>query len=239
MAGAAVLSAWGMYKSVQKVQEQTAELKRPLTKKEKFKYCWPYFIPAGTMLFASGGCIIGASVKSAKLNAQLATDFAASQASLALLKEKTVETVGEAKAAAIQQKVIEDKMIRAQQPLPEQSNLVVVSGGAKTWFFDVPSERYYRSTVNNVDRAFIDTSNQVGDDMYATWNTLIDNINSPDLPRLPGAGLNLGFVAHGTKYKIDYTKTAIMLPDGSDSCIAVDYAVEPLDYNKIMHGDGS
>lgn len=243
MIGSAALSAWGMYKSVRKVQEKTAELQRPLTPKEKFKYCWYYFLPSGTLAIASGGCIIGASQNSAKVNTALAADFAASQASLALLKEKTAEVVGKAKAEAIQQKVIEEKMLEA--PLPSQPPVpqpgAVVFTGDTTWFWDVPSQQYYRSNINKVRTAFLNLRDRLSTELAIPWNELFYEINAPELNPLPVVGNQKGFVVHGSNTRIEHREYPAMLPDGSSACIAIDYddALEYIDWKKVMHGDGS
>jgi len=241
MVGTSVLSAWGMYKAMRKVEDKAAELKRPLTPKEKFKYTWYYFMPAGTSAVVSGVFLFGASQKAAKVNASLAADYAASQATMALLKEKTEELVGETKANAIQRSVIEDKMMSVPTPEPKASNTLIVAGGKHVLFFDVPSKRYFYSDVNTVKNAFLTLSDRLGDELAIQWNDLYDEIHSPELERLPGSGTTRGFVVHGTKCRIDYTMYAMELPDGSDTCFAVDYtnALENINWGKVMHGDGS
>lgn len=231
------LTGWATYMSVRKVESKTIELGRPLTKKEVFKNCWKFYIPSVLIGTTSAGCLIGASVNSAKVNASLAEAYATSQASLIAMRQQVAEAVGEKKAAMIQQELIADKMASVPSPV---SQAFIMTGTEPTLFFDEYSKRYFKSTMEKVKRAELEIDRRLMDEIGVPLNEWYFTLNAKGLDPLPaGAGTNYGFVCHGIKHTMDIRYGTKLVDDESQACITLSYDVEYLDWDTIHKGDGS
>lgn len=241
MAGSAGLACWATYQSVRKVDRLRAELGRELTRKEKFKECWKFYIPATAIGAVSGGCIIGASRQSAKINASLTAAYAESQAALVVLNDKISEKVGQKKVDEIHRAVVEEKMNSVPAPTSQQ---IVVMGKDPTLVFDKPSGRYFKGTYEKVKRAELEIDARVAAEDAVFWNDFYwalkaQGCTGQGIDRLPpDLGQNKGFVAHGISHSMNIKYDTMLLEEEGEVCLTIDYEPEWLDWGKIRHGDG-
>ena len=235
MAGAGGLACWATYKSIRKVDRRQIELGREMTKKEKFKECWYFYIPAVSIGLTSGGCIIGASRNSAKVNAELAEMYAVSQASLLALKEKVVEVAGEKKAKAIADALLDDKIGNIPSPM---SQPLIINSKEPTLFLDVPSGRWFKSDYETVKRAELTVDTRVAAETAVAWNEFFWEIKSPNLQPLGKEGQEKGFVAHGTSHSMGIEYKPRFLEEEGIPYLALEYEPEYLNWDLIQHGAG-
>lgn len=125
-------------KAVRLIDAKKAELGvEKLTPKETFKTVWKCYIPSAASFVIGIPCVIASNVVSDKRNAALAAAYTVSETALAEYKEKTREIAGEKKFEEIEKAI--------------KPSVIVTDGD--TIFLDSISGRYFKSTMNAVQKA--------------------------------------------------------------------------------------
>jgi len=132
---------WATIKAMKKVDGED------LTKAEKFKAVWYYYIPAVTTEAFGIAFIIGASKLDEKQHAALAAAYSLTTTAFKEYKEKVIETLGEKKEESIRDEVIRDKVDRTS------STEVYVTSNGDTLFYEPISDSLFMSNVNAVRKA--------------------------------------------------------------------------------------
>lgn len=132
---------WATVKAMKKVDGED------LTKAEKFKAVWYYYIPAVTTEAFGIAFIIGASKLDEKQHAALAAAYSLTTTAFKEYKEKVIETLGEKKEESIRDEVIRDKVDRTS------STEVYVTSNGDTLFYEPISDSLFMSNVNAVRKA--------------------------------------------------------------------------------------
>ena len=132
---------WATVKAMKKVNGED------LTKAEKFKAVWYYYIPAVTTEAFGIAFIIGASKLDEKQHAALAAAYSLTTTAFKEYKEKVIETLGEKKEESIRDEVIRDKVDRTS------STEVYVTSNGDTLFYEPISDSLFMSNVNAVRKA--------------------------------------------------------------------------------------
>jgi hypothetical protein len=137
-----------------------------LTKFEMFKAAAPCYIPAALI----GGTTIAAIIFShqigARRQAALIGAYSLAEKTFSEYKAKTLTHVGENEERKIREAIVEDR-IKAH---PMGTTEVVIIGGDEQLFFDEYSGRYFKSTINKVERAANEVNKLCNDQQYASLN---------------------------------------------------------------------
>ena len=213
----------------EKKQEKRKNGEKPeLTPSETVKTTWKCYIPTVVSAGVSVACIVGSRSINAKRNAALATAYRISEATLSEYKDKMVEVVGEKKAQAIKDKVAQS--VIDKHPVKD-SEVLVYDDENDVLFYDPASGRYFRSTVNKVQKAVNNINERMisGDD-YCSLNEFYEELHLD--PTLVGdeIGFNVGLYG-----QLDISFSTAMAKNKEEPCIVMDYHIEPRYDYKSLH----
>ena len=149
------------------IEAKTQELDRRLTKEEKLKATWKFFVLPTGLLILAGSCHVGSNVASHKKQLALVGVATASETAYTKLKEQLPEIAGKTKAKKIAEKTVQDM---AKESLPEDEAVIEkpVSpehwGARNTLFFDRWNGRWFWSNTQEIGDVAITLNNLLGDD---------------------------------------------------------------------------
>lgn len=161
-----VLAVKATPKAVRCIEDATYEKEDDLTPMEVVKAAWKCYIPAAVTCMVATGCLIGSCSTSVRRHAALATAYKLSETALDEYREQVVETVGEKKEKAIQDKVNEKQIEKA----PVDQHHIINTGRGTTLFLDPLSQRYFYSDLEFVRRAENNLNKEILHSMYGTVN---------------------------------------------------------------------
>lgn len=170
-----ILAVKATPKALQLIEaKKKEEHKDKLTPVEVVKTTWKCYVPAVVTGVTSTACIIGASSVHAKRNAALATAYKLSETALSDYREKVVETLGEKKEQAVQEKVSEKYVNHA----PVNQNDVIVTEYGSTWCFDPMSGRTFTTSIDRIQKAENELNKRMLHDTfgYVTLNEFYDEL---------------------------------------------------------------
>lgn len=151
---------WATVKAMKKVDGED------LTKAEKFKAVWYYYIPAVTTEAFGIAFIIGASKLDEKQHAALAAAYSLTTTAFKEYKEKVIETLGEKKEESIRDEVIRDKVDHTS------SKEVYVTSNGDTLFYEPISDSLFISNVNAVRKAINNFNRDILSENNKSFNEL-------------------------------------------------------------------
>lgn len=204
-----------------KIAEVNKDLDEPIehlepieTIKETWK-CYISTIVFGTLTIA---CIVGSNSLNKRRNAALLGAYAIMDKSYLDLKKKIPEIVGETKANEIQAAVAKQQI----DEKPVSNSEVVVTGKGEMLCLDPFSMRYFKSTINDIEKAVnrINTGMLNNMNMYASLNELYYEI-----------GLDPTVVGNDIGWRVDRgiieLKPYAQLTEGGEPCIVITYETPP------------
>lgn len=192
MATSTVLAVRATPKALQLMEDKKADLGVTyLTRKEIVETTWKQYIPSVGIGAISAACIVLGTTKNIQRNAALATVYALSENTLKEYQRKTREIVGEEKAKEIDREVAKARVRDTTRTVVEvrDSEYIHTTGNGDTLIYDSLSGRYFRSSVNAVERAVNFVNKNMLDDYTASLN---DFYNELDIPTI-GAGNLIGW----------------------------------------------
>ena len=138
----AVTAAKATPKAMRMVEFAEAQKGESLTRLEKFKVAGPVYIPSAVLGVSTLACIFGANALNKRQQAALMSAYAMLDSSYKEYKKKVKELHGDEAANEVVRKVAEDKYNPAE-----------VKGDGKELFYDEFSGRFFKSTIEEVQRA--------------------------------------------------------------------------------------
>lgn len=150
---------------------------REYTAQEKIMDTWKYWTPVVLKGAASTGLVLGGHSITAKRNAGLAVACSAAQNALIDYKDTVKEVLPEKKKKDIDEKYLKKRM--SSVGAVSSDNLHHEPGDVK--MFDEASGRFFMSTVNKVNAAWIKLKDRVQDEMYVSVNDFYSELDNPDL----------------------------------------------------------
>ena len=139
----AVTAAKETPKAVRLLEQAREEKGEKLTPMETVLIAGPVYIPSIVLGTATVACIFGANVLNKRHQASLASAYALIDSSFKEYKNKVKELYGEEIDEEIREKIAEDNFIEVE--VPHEGDTVL--------FYDEYSSRYFRSTLQKVQRA--------------------------------------------------------------------------------------
>ena len=214
-----VLAVKATPKALQLIQERKEEEQvDTLPPVEVIKTCWKCYIPAAVTATASVACLIGATSVNARRNAALATAYKLSESAFADYKAKVVETIGEKKEQAVQDKVAQEQLDKN----PASKNEIYITRKGDTLFLDPCSKRYFTFDIDQLRKV----ENKLNRDMltdpfgYISLNEFYDEIG---LERTY-LGDEIGWNVTRGMIEIQFSPG---IADDERPCLVLDYAVAP------------
>ena len=207
--GATVSGVLATIKAVKKVNG------KELTKAEKFKAVWYYYIPAVTAEAFGVVFIIGSSKMDAKQHATLAAAYSMTTAAFNEYKEKVIETIGEKKEESIRDEIVRDKVDRSV------SKEVRVTANGDTLFYEPVSDTLFVSSIYEVQKGLNNFNRDMLSEDCKPFNDLLYELG---LNGLKIVGDKLGYNINDGYVDIRFVGhvTEDMRP-----CLALEYSIEP------------
>lgn len=200
---------WATIKAMKKVDGED------LTKAEKFKAVWYYYIPAVTTEAFGIAFIIGASKLDEKQHAALAAAYSLTTTAFKEYKEKVIETIGEKKEESIRDEVIRDKVDRTS------SKEVYVTSTGDTLFYEPISDSLFVSNVNAVRKALNIFNRDMLSEDRKSFNELAYGFG---LNGLKDVGDNLGWRIEDGYIDIRFIGH---VTEDERPCLALEYNIAP------------
>lgn len=181
-----IFAARATVKAKAVVDETKDDLKvEELPKKEVVKLTWKYYIPTAIVFTTSTALIILADHKHNKRNAALSMTCAGLETTLNSYKDKIAESVGKKKSQQITDQVNQETLDK--NPVLEKD--ILPTGKGDTLIYDVPSGRYFRSNLNDVDRVINEINKKLLCYDFIALNDLYEALGIPGI----GLGKELGW----------------------------------------------
>lgn len=203
MTTSTVLAVRATPRALQLIKEKEQELETTmLTPKETIQAAWKPYIPAIGVGLVSASCIILGTSQNIKRNAALATVYAVSENTLKEYQRRTRAIAGEEKAREIETAVAKARIADAKPVIVDYDNseYITNTGDGDTLIFDSFSGRYFRSSMNALDRAMNSINKSLLNEHYMTMNDFYNEINIPTIE----AGSLIGWSAEVELMDIGY-----------------------------------
>jgi hypothetical protein len=189
----------------------------PLSKTDKVKLVGVHFIPPVLTGSATIGSIILANRMSAQKAAALAAAYGLAEKQLGEYKDKVTEKLTGPKAQAIDDELAQDRVNNT----PGGSQIVIVEG--EVLCFDQPTGRYFRSTMDAINKAVNRTNEEILRHNYASASFFYEEIGLPPTTWSDDVGWNVNNLVD--------LKLSTVLSHDQKPCIAIDFKYLPhVDY---------
>lgn len=212
-----VLAVKATPKALVLLEEAKAELeteKVPIL--EAVKTTWKCYLPAAVTGVASVTCLIGANSVHLRRSAALAAAYNISTTALTEYKDKVVETIGEKKEQAIQDKISEDH-IKAH---PASKSDIIETKKGTTKCFDRYTGRYFYSDIDAIKKAENELNRNIISEGYQSLNDFYDllNLDHSDIGDIVGWRID--------DRTINIYRSA-QLDDEDTPCIVISFNTQP------------
>jgi hypothetical protein len=215
--GTAVLVAKETPKALSRVEEATHEKGEELTKFEAAVACAPAYIPAVLVGSATIACIFGANVLNTRQQAALMSAYALLDNSYKEYRNKVDELYGEGSDREIKNEVAKDHY----EPEEEYEDGLQL-------FYDEYSERYFRSTKENVIKAEYELNRILAQDVGAFLNEFYEPLPLDTVSYGEYLGWSAYELTEGYGYCwVEFRHTKVVMDDGME-CTIISFMQEPI-----------
>lgn len=220
----AVLSGKAAYKAMEVIIEESYKPVEgsdkvqiiPLTKFDKAKLVWPYFVPPVITGSATIASIIMANRMSAQKAAALAAAYGLSEKQFREYKEKVTEKLTPGKEQKIKDELAQDRVNNT----PGSSQVIVVEG--EVLCFDEPTGRYFRSSMDAIHRAANRTNEEILRRNYASASYFYEQLGLKPTTWTDEVGWNVNNI-------VDLQITTVLSDDQFQRpCIAINFRYLPI-----------
>lgn len=197
----------------------------PISKLEKIRLVWPYYIPpfvAGSITVTS---IIAANKISSGRIAALAVASGLSERALQEYKDKIVEKLGDKQSTALNDEIAQDKVTKN----PPTGTETLIMGTGDVLCQDSISGRYFHSTVEQIRHAENNANAEMIHFDCVSLTYFYDELGLSPTAFSDMMGWNLG-------NKLDLTFSAVKTDDNRP-CLVINYTKMPsVDYDRFQRG---
>jgi hypothetical protein len=222
----AILAARGGGPAFRDIHNAELDKGSSLTFVEKTKVSWKYYVPAGLVAGGTLVALVAAHTTSSNRVAAAMGAYSILENSYREFREKAVEIHGANKIARVDSEVTDDRI--RNNPPSEHNTTVVVAGDDEQLFYDKPHDRYFKSTVNEVERAVNEVNKICLWEQYVSQNDFYRALGIPTVSH----GDDFGWKSNSTNGMLDIKYDTKMTPE-QKSCITIDYDTVPL--NNLFH----
>lgn len=213
-----ILAVKATPKALTLLEEAKQEKGEELTKIEIVKTAGPAYIPSIVMGVSTLACIFGANILNQRKQAALMSAYALLDNSYKEYKKKVIELYGEEADVRVKEEIAKDKY---------EENPVTV-GNDKQLFYDYFSERYFESTIEDVQRAEYRLNRTLTMRDYVYLNEFYELLDVEPID----AGYTLGWsvgscMAYYWQNWIDFTHEKVVMDDGLE-CYIITMLGEPV-----------
>lgn len=233
----AVLAAKGGFQASQKYREALAEreLMTPfvdangqtvpvptLTNFDIAKATWTCYIPAVTAGATTVAAIVCAHRVGAKRTAAMAAVYTMADKQLDEYKAKVEEKFGIGKAQKVRDEIAQDRVTEN----PPSRAQVIVTGAGDVMMLDELSGRYFRSSIEKINRVVNEVNNEMNYNRYCTLTEFYEKIGLEGTAISSELGWNFE-----TLISVEYSA---VVTDDEEPCIVMHYSPKPFrEYNDL------
>lgn len=243
-----ISTAWAAYKAGPRASKILEDYRKDMrdcrpndkeTKKvivgETVKKMVPVIAPTIIMGGSTIACIVGSQSISSRRIAALSAAYSISETTVKNLNNKMEEMLGEKKARAVKDAIMNDKLKSdSEKDRKVLSENFVIPGDGTVLCKDLQTGRMFHSNAEKIKQAIATCSYNIVSDMYISLNEFYEAINSPDLESIP-LGNDLGWnIEDSIKGKLPITLSALLTDDGKP-CLCVDYDIGVRDDFRDLH----
>ena len=210
--------------AIQILEQAEIDKKERLTRVEIVKHTWRLYVPTALSAVSTIACIVCADRISLKQNAVLAGAYALTEAAAREYKAKVAETLSEKKVGEIREKIADDHL--AKNPPPKELQTLVFDKD-KTLCYDLWSDRYFYSTIAELDSIENRLNKTLLAHDYVTLNELYAELNLNGI----GVGDEMGWASDNM---IQFEYSGRVTEDGRPA-IVLSYKLDPK--LQILWGD--
>jgi hypothetical protein len=196
------------------VEDSIDDATMGLDRKSKILLVWPLFVPP----VVTGGATIGAVVLANRITGQRAAALAAayglSQKQLEEYKNKVAEKLGVNKTQKLDDELAQERVNKT----PGASQIVIVEG--EVLCFDAPTGRYFRGTMDAINKAVNSVNAEILHHDYASATHFYEELGLPATTWTDEVGWN-------TDQLLELTISTVMSDDGQRPCIHIDFKTLP------------
>lgn len=190
--------------------------------KEKIWLTGAQFVPAVGTCALTVIAIIFANRLSAKETAAMAAAYSMSDKTFQEYKDKVQEKLGQNKEQAIRDEVAQDRINRN----PPNNHTVIITGGGDVLCYDVVTDRYFNSTVENIKKAENNVNGEIANHDAVPLSRFYDSIGLRPTPYTEEVGWNID-----NRCEVQFS--TVLSPD-QRPCISIDFARYPrADFDKV------
>lgn len=205
-------------KAMQILEQMEEEKGDELTNLEKIQAAVPVYIPTIILGASTLACIFGANVLNKRNQASITSAYALLSSSYKEYRDKVLDLYGEEAESLVVEKIAQDNYDKESAPEDNGGEL----------FYDDYSKRYFRSTVEKVQRAEYEINRDLIMMDYATINDFYKYL---DLPPIEG-GDKLGWttcINYDCYWQlwIDFSHSRTVMDDGTD-CRIIRILTDPI-----------
>lgn len=215
--GTAIAAAKATPKALKLINEKKEEKGEELTKLEVICTAGPVYIPTIMIGLSTISCVLGSNYLNKQRQAALTSAYMMLDNSYKKYKNKVIELYGtEADTNARNKMTADDYEIEYHDPEEE-----------KQLFYEPISERYFESTIEEVQRAEYHLNRNFVLRDYANLNEFYKflGLNTTKEGEILGWSMFAGYSVYGYAW-IDFTHDRVEL-DGGLECIVINYPFSP------------
>ena len=199
--------------AMQHIKEAADKKEDRLTPAETVQACYKDYIPTGISALLTMGCM-GLSTKiSLKRNAALATCVVAGQNALSEYQNKVIEKFGKEKEGDIRDEIAHDRLMNN----PPEKAQIFATGHGNQLCYDVYSDRYFYSEIEEIRRAVNDFNQRLLGDLYLSLNEWYELLGLEEI----GYGEDVGWNPNHGMLELRYGTQ--FGPDGATPCVTIDF----------------
>lgn len=147
------------------------EKSHELTTQEKVKLVWKEYIPPVAVAALTVTAILGANRINTSRAAALAAAYKLSEKQITEYKDKVIERLTPAKEKAMRDEIAQEK-VTANPP----SNQPIVVSGTDVLCYEAYTDRYFKGSVNAIEKARNDINLALIDNTYATLGDFYEKL---------------------------------------------------------------
>ena len=164
-------------------------------KKEKIvrivKATWKDYVLPASCEIVGVSLIFGGHRSQMTANRQLSNLLCASDIAYRNLQDKIDEKLTKKQAAEIRDSIAEDR-VKNDPPSEEMLGMYNNTYDGKHWFHDSMTGQYFRSTYEEVDKAFMRLNKKIDNEMYVQKNEFLLSLGEPASKDYEGLGWEMG-----------------------------------------------
>lgn len=221
----AVTAAKATPKAIRLLEEAENNKGEELTKMEKVKVAGPAYIPSVLIGATTVACIFSANILNKRQQAAITSAYALLDRTFTEYKEKVAELYGEGADILVREKMARDHYEKVDVELSDDEDTRL--------FYDQFAQRYFESTLYNVQRAEYAINRDLHLRDYVTLNEFYSHIGIDTIPAGEAMGWSVGRIMESSwNAWIDFDHEHVVMEDGLE-CIIVVMRTEPsYDYNE-------